>query len=301
MTRRFAMILPILVLASMMVVPPALASPARSGGVSPSAADDDIPGVPLPASPVLDALDSTSDTDDVYRLWLNEGDVLTVRLTVDGSAPGGFDPRLFLYAPGTASLSGSDEIALSVQTTFPKSFTYAAPSAGEYYLDVWQDPDGPAVAGTTVLEWSVSRPVYRFYNSRLGTHFYTATEAERRSVVATLSSIYLFEGRAYGVNPHTNADTLWRFYKPGTGTHFYTADPQERDRVAATLSHLYQYEGPAYAVSRSAGAGRIAVFRFYNVRNGTHFYTADEAEAQRVQTTLGHTYRYEGAAFFLGQ
>jgi hypothetical protein len=44
-------------------------------------------------------------------------------------------------------------------------------------------------------------PVYRFYNVKKGVHFYTASEAEKNSVVLTLSSIYKLEGVAYWVAP----------------------------------------------------------------------------------------------------
>jgi len=43
------------------------------------------------------------------------------------------------------------------------------------------------------------------------------------------------------------------------------------------------------------------VYRFFNVRNGSHFYTADEAERNHVAATLGSVYRFEGPVFWLGQ
>lgn len=300
MTRHASQLLFATALVAMLFASPAKAFAASSGraGVALAAtADDNIPGVTLPASPVVGSLDSATDTDDVYQVWLAEGDVISASLEISG-AVGGFDPRLFLYGPGSPSLTGADEVALSLQAKFPKSFSYTARSSGYHFLNAWQDGSAtPAASGTTRITWSVWRPVYRFYNTRLGTHFYTATEAERRFVVATLSSLYQLEGPAYGINPYTNSSTLWRFYKPSTGTHFYTADPEERARVQATLGHVYQYEGPAYNVSRTPGGS--TVWRFYNVRNGTHFYSADASEVARVNATLGHIYRYEGPAFFI--
>lgn len=300
MAHRRALFFASLALALVSVASPALAA-TRTGGIGASAADDDIPGAPLSASPVVDTLNAASDTDDVSRVWLEEGDVISASLTISGSA-GAFDPRLFLYGPAATSLLTADEVTRSHQAQFPKSFSYTATQAGYHYLDVWQDPlPDSSASGTTTLSWSVWRPVYRFYNMQLGTHFYSATASERRFVIATLSSIYQYEGPAYGVNPYTNADLLWRFYRPGTGTHFYTADPDEMTRVATTMTRTYQLEGTAYSVSRWAGPGRIAVHRFFNLRNGTHFYSASEAEAQYVQATLAHTYRYEGIAFFLAR
>lgn len=275
----------------------------RSGSVIALAADDDIPGDSILPSPIAGELDSTLDTDDLYRVWLNVGDVITASLTATPDVPG-FNPLIVLYAPGTPAVLGHDPVVHSLQTSFPKSIAFRAPASGEYYLGVYQaktDEGDPALTGDTLLSWAVSRPVYRFYNPSQGVHFYTATEDEKSRVIATLSDRFVFEGAAYGANPYTNADTLWRFYRPGTGTHFYSADPDEVARTRATLGHIYQYEGPAYAVSRGNAAGRLTVWRFYNRRTGTHFYTANEAERNDVIARLGQTYTYEGAAFYVGQ
>ena len=65
-----------------------------------------------------------------------------------------------------------------------------------------------------------------------------------------------------------------------------------------TLGRSKQCEGPAYNVSMTA-AGSMPVYRFYNKRNGTHFYTASEAEKASVITKLAATYRLEGVAFWV--
>ena len=43
--------------------------------------------------------------------------------------------------------------------------------------------------------------IYRFFNKKNGTHFYTASAAERDSVRAKLSSIYTYEGIAFYAVP----------------------------------------------------------------------------------------------------
>ena len=40
-------------------------------------------------------------------------------------------------------------------------------------------------------------PVYRFYNKKNGSHFYTASEAEKNTVLSTLTGTYAFDGVAY--------------------------------------------------------------------------------------------------------
>lgn len=54
----------------------------------------------------------------------------------------------------------------------------------------------------------------------------------------------------------------------------------------------------AVAAYEAANTGLKPLYRFYNWRAGTHFYTASEAEKANV---LGHTdwpFTYEGIAFY---
>jgi hypothetical protein len=43
------------------------------------------------------------------------------------------------------------------------------------------------------------------------------------------------------------------------------------------------------------------VYRFYNLQNGSHFYTASAEEADMVIAAWPTVYRYEGPVFWLGQ
>jgi len=87
-----------------------------------------------------------------------------------------------------------------------------------------------------------------------------------------------------------------RFYNMRNGTHFYTADPDEAARVAATLSHIYSYDGPAYRVNTSNPSNMRRLYRFYNLANGSHFYTVDESERDYV-LTMPELYSYDGPAY----
>jgi hypothetical protein len=132
-------------------------------------------------------------------------------------------------------------------------------------------------------------------------HFYTASEAEKNSVVANLSSTFNLEGVAYSINSvnPANAVPLYRFFNTKNGSHFYTASAVERDSVIANLAKIYNYEGEAYNVSATA-LGGTPVWRFFNVKKGFHFYTASEAEKNSVVTNLSAIYHLEGIAFYIG-
>ncbi len=167
------------------------------------------------------------------------------------------------------------------------------------------------LAVTAVGSWNMSLAlgappasllsVYRFYNFKQGVHFYTASEEEKNSVIARLSSVYRLEGVGYNINVANpaNSHPLYRFYNFKQGVHFYTASEAEKANVIATLGSTYRYEGPAYNVCPTPVAGATTVYRFYNFRKGVHFYTASEEEKANVIASLGSTYRYEGPAFYL--
>ena len=145
------------------------------------------------------------------------------------------------------------------------------------------------------------QPVFRFYKKSNGTHFYTATGAECDSVVAKLWSTYSLNGVAYVINTKSasNSSPLYRFFNKKNGSHFYTVSVAERDRVKSRLAATYTYNGEAYRVCSANVAGSTPVYRFYNAKLGTHFYTASEQEKRNVVLNLSKTYRLEGAAFFV--
>jgi len=144
-------------------------------------------------------------------------------------------------------------------------------------------------------------PVYRFYKSGAGTHFYTPSATERDTVIARWPSIYSYEGISYWTNPENNTQPLYRFYHNGNGSHFYTASAAERDNVKARWPTIFTYEGETYRVSTAPGAGKTTVYRFYNKTNGSHFYTASEVEKDNVIGRYSATYQFEGPAFWVGQ
>jgi len=106
----------------------ALHAPTRTAG-----SDDDIPGVAIPSSPLTGSLSATTDYDDVFSIALTAGQTLTASLT----GPSGSDFRLFLYAPGTASVKDAPFVAAVWFGNYPRSFSYTPTQSGTYYLDVF--------------------------------------------------------------------------------------------------------------------------------------------------------------------
>ena len=94
-------------------------------------------------------------------------------------------------------------------------------------------------------------PLYRFYNFKKGSHFYTASETEKNEVIARLSGTYRYEGEAYRVcaSPVAGSLPVYRFYNVQKGVHFYTASEVERASVVERLSSVYRFEGAAYYIA----------------------------------------------------
>lgn len=141
-------------------------------------------------------------------------------------------------------------------------------------------------------------PVFRMYNTRDRTHFYTSDPLER-DFLLTKSTIFNFEGVAFYAYGATAPGTapVHRFYNQNTATHFYTIDQQEWQHVQAALSPPFRYDGVAWAAGTSAANGAAPMFRFYNRATKTHFYTMSEAERNYVQQN-STDFQLEGVAYY---
>ena len=96
--------------------------------------DNDIPGVPAPASPIVESLDDYADCDDVYQIYLTAGQTLCASITGDETT----DFDVFLYGPNTSTIVDSSEwLADGATDSYPDGFTYVAPTTGTYYIDAW--------------------------------------------------------------------------------------------------------------------------------------------------------------------
>ncbi len=89
-------------------------------------------------------------------------------------------------------------------------------------------------------------PVFRFFEKTDGSHFYTASAAERDGLIASRSDL-VFEGT--GFYEHTTQQVgdspVYRFFDNQNGTHFYTASATESASVLATRPDLVN-EGVAF-------------------------------------------------------
>lgn len=272
---------------------------ALSPSTAVAAVDGDIPGLPLPATPASALLDADAHPDVVYSVWLNAQDTLQLTLTRTGTCTAGFFPNLYLYAPNTLSTATSSPFIGVEGLYLPKSISYTASSAGLYYVNVHEPVSGEQ--GTASLAWKVLSPVYRFYNFTNNTHFFTPSTEERDAVIAKWPNVFTYEGIAYYLNPANNTQPLYRFYNRVSRSHFYTPSAQEAATVIARYSNVYSLDGLTYAVNPGPVTGSAPIYRFYNVRNGSHFYTASPQERDTVIANWPSIYHFEGITFWIGQ
>lgn len=142
-------------------------------------------------------------------------------------------------------------------------------------------------------------PIYRFYNVANGTHFFTPSAEERDVVIAKWPHVFRFEGVAYSTETTEGTTPLHRFYNRRSASHFYTASDEEAQIVRQTWPDVLAYEGRTYSVSPAPIAGWDPVYRFFNVRTGSHFYTASAQERDIVVAKWPSILRYEGIAFYV--
>lgn len=237
------------------------------------------------------------------------------RDAMTGLPVAGVEVQLHRPDPGGDPTPASDYVLSGADGRYtlkvPSGRYYLNWLAGTHYQPGWYNdvelwPEASALtvwAGNTYtvnLSLYPVGKVFRFYNVKNGTHFFTNSLPEKKHVLATWPDIFTYEGIAYCTRPATEVSPLYRFYNRVSASHFYTASASERDHVMATWPHVFSYDGPTYAVTPYPVAGKIPVYRFYNVRNGSHFYTASETEKSRVMATWPDVYRYEGPAFWVG-
>lgn len=140
--------------------------------------------------------------------------------------------------------------------------------------------------------------IYRLYHTGKGTHFFTASAAERDSVVNKYPA-YVYEGAAFYTYPKTgtNLSPVYRFFNSVTGAHFYTISQAEKESIQSKRPNFI-YEGVAWYASTKTATGAQPLYRFFNEKTGTHFYTTSAAEKDSIISKYP-SYIYEGIAYYV--
>jgi VCBS repeat-containing protein len=142
-------------------------------------------------------------------------------------------------------------------------------------------------------------PVYRFFNTVAGGHFFTTSETERNFVLNNLPQ-YVFEGIGFNASIVDGPDLvpIYRFFNTVAGGHFFTASETERNFVLNNLPQFIDEGIGFYAFGADANLG-ADVFRFFNTVAGGHFFTTSTSERDFVLNNLPQ-YNDEGIGFEAG-
>lgn len=181
-------------------------------------------------------------------------------------------------------LVGNNSVRLTgtiVTTTTGTIALSAAPTGSHYALS----DDG--AGGTFIALTANTVGVYRFFDSNYGTHFFSASGAEKNTIQSTRPDL-IYEGVGLQsidpASPDPKAAAVYRFFDTTYGTHFFTASASERDIVINSRPDLL-YEGTGFIEHTAQQAGDTAVYRFFDTKYGTHFYTADASERAAIVAT----------------
>ena len=168
------------------------------------------------------------------------------------------------------------------------------------------DDVGVSVAGSQYFTPATFSPpittqtvgVARFFDTRNGTHFFTADPNEVQQVLRTRPDLAQEQSALTAIDPTTaaNAAPVFRFFDSVYGTHFFTSSTTERDAVIAGRPDLIN-EGIGFYENTSAQAGGVPVYRYFDTKFGTHFYTGDQAENNTILATRPDL-KPEGIAFY---
>jgi hypothetical protein len=143
------------------------------------------------------------------------------------------------------------------------------------------------------------RPIYRFRVARNGAYIYTASQAERYSLLHTKG--YILESTAFSWNTSATANSVpvYRFFNRKTRQYLFTASPsQTKKLLSKAQARSWGYQGIAFKVSSSA-ATSTAVYQFNNRKTGAQFLTPSTSDKKKY---LSATYRkkwlYKGIPFY---
>ena len=224
---------------------------------------------------------------------------VTVDLGVVAGSVAVFDPLIGTSA--VATYTGVSSVVVDV-TDHPLLIEVTAQASGN--VAPIEQPAGQPIEPPTAR--SAGYPTYasigvdRFFDTNSGTHFYTASAAEAAQVAQTRPDL-LAEGiglRAIDASAgDPNAVPIYRFFDLSSGTHFFTASPTERDDVMTTRADMLYEAGNVFYEHLTPQLGDVAVYRFFDTANGTHFYTNSADERATLAATRADLVD-EGVGFY---
>ena len=116
-------------------------------------------------------------------------------------------------------------------------------------------------------------------------------------------------GSSPGTSTPASSLGVYRFFDSSTGTHFFTADPVEKNALMLPAGSSFrpdmreEVNGFGAVDPAAADPNAVTVYRFFDTRYGTHFFTANATEANGLRNVGASSYRpdlvFESGSSFL--
>lgn len=211
-------------------------------------------------------------------------------------------PTLTVAAGGTAALASVFAATDPAGKAVTQYQAYSANAADRF--TVGGATTTATSAATAVTAVSLSQIVFDAGASSADTISVRASNGAFWGDWTTINTVSTPVGMPAGApNSGTNSGTgnvsIYRFFDKTDGTHFFTASASEAATLETTRSDLSS-EGVGLRGYDSAAAtpSSVAVFRFFDTTDGTHFYTASAAERDALTSAPSSAMKFEGAAFY---
>ena len=142
--------------------------------------------------------------------------------------------------------------------------------------------------------------VFHFLAPSIQAHFFTISGEEKKSTIDNSSAYWTYQGIAFNAWKTKSNSRLVPVYRFWSGrSYFYTTSETEKSKILTMWPDFWKLEGVAfyaYPEGLEPEGGR-AVYRFWNTKTSTHYFTIDEAEATKL-IAENLDMEYERVAFY---
>lgn len=148
------------------------------------------------------------------------------------------------------------------------------------------------------------KAMYEFKGRSTGAYYYTSSSTERYRLIARSSRTWEYKGVVFSVDASgtSNVVPLWRLKNNQTGRYLLTAWASEKNALLAKRYRrraVWSLQAVTAYVALDPTNG-TAVYRMYNSKRKTYYYTTSYAELRSLVAQHNGGWRSQGVCFYLG-